>query len=84
MPKRILVVDNELRSRNNISQLLREVVALTFFGVHLENLLRAPAIGKFALLIIMLLFVFLGHRWLCRQFVAAQQPVVADPTNSQS
>lgn len=52
------------------------VLALTLFGVQLHSLVYAPAIGKFALLIVILPFLFLGHRWLCRQFVLAEQVVV--------
>jgi uncharacterized membrane protein YdjX (TVP38/TMEM64 family) len=52
------------------------VLTLTLFGVQLHSLLHAPAIGKFALLLVIVPVLFLGHRWFSRQFVPGEEAVM--------
>jgi phospholipase D1/2 len=55
------------------------LLALTLFEVQLKSLIRAPAMGKFALAAVLILCAFLGNRWLCQQFAAAKQPIAPEP-----
>jgi uncharacterized membrane protein YdjX (TVP38/TMEM64 family) len=51
------------------------LIALTLFEVQIKSLLRAPAIGKVAVLAIVVLAAIWAHRWLLQQFVPAEQPI---------
>jgi phospholipase D1/2 len=56
------------------------LLALTLFEVQLKSLMRAPAMGKFAIAAAVMVCAFLGNRWLCQQFAAVKQPIA--PTQS--
>jgi phospholipase D1/2 len=54
------------------------LVALTLFEVQLKSLMRAPAMGKFAIAGAVILSAFLANRWICQQFAVVKQPIAPE------
>jgi phospholipase D1/2 len=54
------------------------LLALTLFELQLKSVMRAPAMGKFALGAAVITCAFFGNRWLCQQFASAKQPILPE------